>query len=72
MQTSLNKWIKEDWTPSVEKNETIEKINSDKKRSFKLQEYVDKMEVYSNESKKTHNSSHTEKINSLPVIGKSK
>ena len=70
MQNSLTKWIEDEWTPTVEKNETIQKVNDDKKRNFTLQEYVDKMEVYSKESKKTQKSSHTEKLNSLPVIGK--
>jgi hypothetical protein len=69
MQNAVDKWIEKEWTPSVEKNTTIQKINRDKERSFKLQEYVDKMEVYNKESNQTSKSSHTQKVNSLPVIG---
>lgn len=70
LQKSLNSWIDEEWTPTLEKNETIQEINEDKSRDFKLQEYVDKMNVYMNESNASQKEAHHEKINTLPVIGK--
>ena len=77
MQKSLDKWLKDEWEPVVNKDKEIQKKypktekNSVKKseRSFSLQEYVDKAMVY-RESVPDSNNSHTKKIESLPVIGK--
>ncbi len=70
MQKTLDRWLKEEWTPSVEKNATIRKINQDKERDFKLQEYVDKVKVYLEENNTSSKDVHWQKVNSLPVIGK--
>lgn len=70
LQKNLDSWLKDEWTPSVEKNVTIKKINEDKKRDFTLQEYVDKAAVYVKENNSSYENSHTNKINSMPVIGK--
>lgn len=69
MQQALDNWVKEDWTPTVEKNETIKKSNSNEERNFTLQEYADKIEAYTKEQNLTSQDSHTNKINSMPVIG---
>lgn len=69
MQNKLDSWVKEEWTPKVEKNETIKKKNEDESRDFVLQEYVDKMEVYNKEHNSTTTGSHTKKISSMPIIG---
>ena len=70
MQKSLDNWLKEKWTPTIEKNATIHQINQDKQRDFTLQEYVDKIEVYLKESNSTTQEPHWQKVNTLPVIGK--
>ena len=69
MQQSLDNWLKNDWTPTVEKDEKIKEINEDKERSFTLQEYVDKAVIYSNESNSSTEKSHVEEMKSLPAIG---
>lgn len=46
MQRKLDNWLENDWTPTIEKNTTMQKINKDKKRDFTLQEYVDKVNAY--------------------------
>ena len=70
MQKSLDNWLKEKWTPTIEKNATIRQINQDKQRDFTLQEYVDKVEVYLKESNTTTQEPHWQKVNNLPVIGR--
>ena len=70
LQKNLDEWLKNEWTPSVETNETIKKINEDEKRDFTLQEYVDKAVIYIKENNNSYENSHTNKINSMPVIGK--
>ncbi|MDD5401491.1 MAG: hypothetical protein PHQ93_09920 [Sulfurimonas sp.] len=69
LQNKLDSWVKEEWTPTVEKNETIKKKNEDESRNFVLQEYVDKMGVYNKEHNSTTAESHTQKISSMPIIG---
>ncbi|MCX6052614.1 MAG: hypothetical protein NTZ60_08900 [Campylobacterales bacterium] len=70
MQNSLDTWLEKKWTPTVEKNETIKVKNEDKGRDFKIQEYVEKIEVYKKENNSSVEESHIQKINTLPVIGK--
>jgi hypothetical protein len=70
MQKSLDIWLKNEWTPKVEKDEAIKAKNQDKDRDFKLQEYVDKSEVYMRESNSTTKDSHYKRMESMPVIGK--
>ena len=72
MQKALDNWIKDDWTPTVEKDKDIKNKNSDIERDFKLQEYADKIAVYMRENNSSKEPSHYEKINSMPVIGKKK
>lgn len=72
LQKSLDNWIEKDWVPTVEKNDKIKKMDADENRSFTMQEYVDKIEVYNKEQNQTSGDSHMEKINSMPVIGKSR
>jgi len=69
MQQALDNWLKSDWTPSVEKDESIKKKNEDQGRDFTLQEYVDKMSAYNKEHNSSDNESHKDKISSMPVIG---
>jgi len=69
IQKSLDKWLKNDWTPTVEKNETIKTNNKDKSRDFTIQEYVDKSEIYIDKSDSNYENSHSQKMNSMPVIG---
>lgn len=70
MQKSLDAWLKNEWTPTVEKDELIKTKNQDETRDFKLQEYVDKSEVYMRESNSTTQDSHYKRMESMPVIGK--
>jgi hypothetical protein len=74
MQNALNNWINNEWTPAVEKDETIKEQNKNESRSFTIQEYVDKASLYSKEKKiqkdSTPNESHFKKINNMPIIGK--
>ena len=70
MQNSLDTWLEKEWTPTIEKNEEIKIKNQDKERDFKIQEYVEKIEVYKKENNSSVQESHVQKINTLPVIGK--
>jgi hypothetical protein len=70
MQKALDNWLEKEWTPTVEKDEEIKKVNEDEKRAFTLQEYVDKAEVYSDsKAKDKESTSHAEEMNRLPGIG---
>lgn len=78
IQKSTNSWIQEEWEPLTEQNQSDTNCNtSDTNSSFTLQYYVNKAGLYL-ENKKRHDAnktkvpSHTEKINALPAIGKSK
>ena len=70
MQESLDRWTKEEWTPIVEQNATMKKINQDEDRPFKIQEYVDKAMIYHANKPENNESSHKEHLDTLPVIGK--
>lgn len=70
MQKSLDSWLNKEWTPRVEKDATIKKVNEDKERNFTIQEYIDKAVVFSREDNSSTGKSHKEEMNSLPVIGK--
>ena len=69
MQHALDNWLKSDWTPSVEKDESIKKKNEDQSRDFTLQEYADKIAAYNKEHNSSDAESHKNKISSMPVIG---
>ena len=66
MQKNLDSWLKDEWTPVVEKKQ--EKSTKEEK-NFTLQEYVDKAAVYMDSLPKNNGSSNVEKLNKLPVIG---
>lgn len=70
MQQALDNWIEKDWTPTVEKDESIKKKNEDESRDFTIQEYVDKITIYASEQNATSDESHSQKIKTMPVIGK--
>lgn len=70
MQQVLDNWIEKEWTPTIERNETIKNVNEDDSRDFTLQEFVDKAVFYHREKNSTSKESHTQKINDLPVIGR--
>ncbi len=69
MQQSLDKWLNDEWTPIVEKDEIIKEKYKDEKRDFTLQEYVDKSEVYIRDTNSSYENSHSQKMKSMPVIG---
>ena len=69
MQKALDSWLEDEWTPFLEKDKEIKKENSNKKRSFSLQEYVDKAILYRGENNSSIEDSHSKKIKSMPVIG---
>ena len=69
MQKSLDSWLEKEWKPTVEKDKEIKEKYSDKSRDFKLQEYVEKSEVYIKDNNNTYENSHSKKISSMPVIG---
>ncbi|WP_345992415.1 hypothetical protein [Sulfurimonas sp. HSL-1716] len=70
MQKSLDAWIEKEWTPTVDKNETIKKMDENESRNFTLQEYVDKVGAYIKNKPKSNEPSMKEKMDKLPVIGK--
>lgn len=72
MQKSLDTWLEKEWTPTVEQNETIKKMNEDKNRNFTLQEYVDKAGAYIKNKPKSDEPSMKEKMDTMPVIGTKK
>jgi len=68
IQEHLDNWLQSDWNPSTK--EVDKKYGEDENRSsFTLQKFVDKAEVYCEMHPDT-NSSHLEKLNHLPAIGK--
>ncbi len=69
IQKSLDNWLKNEWTPIVEKDEAIKEKNKDKSRDFTLQEYVDKSELYIKEHNSSIKNSHSEMMKSMPIIG---
>ena len=66
LQKKLDSWLVESWEPDTQ--EVEEKYKEDK--SFKLQKYVEKMELYAKKHPLDINSSHYKKLEHLPVIGK--
>ena len=70
MQKSLDNWLEEEWTPTVEKDKEVKEKYSDKSRDFTIQEYVDKSTIYIKDNNNSYESSHSKKISSMPVIGK--
>ena len=70
MQNNLDKWLQDEWEPSVRKDTKTQEKYGDKSRDFKLQEYVDKASIYLKEHNATDENSHSQKVQTLPVIGK--
>ena len=70
MQKSLDKWLETDWTPTVQKDEKIKKVDANESRNFTLQEYVDKAVAYSKNKPASTEPSNVEQLNKMPVIGK--
>ncbi len=69
LQKELNHWIKKKWTPIIDKNATLKKIDENKSRPFKLQEYVNKIDYYLAHKPKQKGLSNVQKLDKLPVIG---
>ncbi|MDD5157307.1 hypothetical protein [Sulfurimonas sp.] len=72
LQKSLDGWIEKEWTPAVEKNDKIKDINTNENRSFTIQEYINKIRIYNRDKNQTLEDSNIKKIDSMPVIGKSR
>ena len=70
LQKKSDAFINEEWTPTLEKNSTIKKMNEEKGRDFRLQEYVDKARIYLEAQPDSNKRSHKEKMDSMPAIGK--
>ena len=70
VQKSLDGWLQTVWTPSVDKNETIKKMDENTSRNFTIQEYVDKAGVYIKNKPKSDQPSGVENMSKLPAIGK--
>ncbi|QSZ42641.1 hypothetical protein GJV85_11150 [Sulfurimonas aquatica] len=85
IQKTLDEFVEDEWTPTVSKDEKIQKkyMSQSKKASdeeviyiekedknFTLQEIVDKSEAYFRAKPADHNNSHVKKLNNMPVIGK--
>ena len=73
LQNSLDSFVKEDWIPTLNDNKEIqEKYEEKEEKSFTLQEFVDKSEAYLDAHPSDHENSNVHKLESMPVIGKSK
>ncbi|MCW8895790.1 MAG: hypothetical protein OQK48_00470 [Sulfurimonas sp.] len=64
--------LKEMTKEQVKKQKEVQKKYQEEDRAFTLQEYVDKMSVYSSTHVSDDEDSHTKKINDMPVIGTTK
>ncbi|MDF1876772.1 hypothetical protein JHD47_02960 [Sulfurimonas sp. SAG-AH-194-L11] len=71
LQKQTDAFLKKEWKENVlEDKEIQEKYEKNKNRGFSLQEYVDKVEVYSTKKEKSATSSNVSKLQTMPVIGK--
>jgi hypothetical protein len=68
LQKSLDNWLKTEWEPTT----STKSKHRDENRSFTLQEYVDKLDVYNNSHVTDEKNSHYNRVNNMPVIGKAK
>lgn len=64
--------LKEMTKEQVKKRKEVQEKYKEEDRNFTLQEYVDKMSVYSSTHVSNAKDSHTMKIKSMPVIGSKK
>lgn len=62
--------LKEMTKEEVKKQKEAQEKYSDEDRNFTLQEYIDKMAVYNSTHTSYEEESHTQKVNSMPIIGK--
>ncbi len=62
--------LKEMTKEEVKKQKEVKEKYAEEDRNFTLQEYVDKMAVYNSTHVSDEEESHTQKVNSMPVIGK--
>ena len=70
LQESYDDFVKKEWSPNVEESKEISEKYGDKERSFTLQEYVDKWNVYNEKHQSPEWESNVKKIDNMPVIGK--
>ncbi|SFV50432.1 hypothetical protein MNB_SM-4-1560 [hydrothermal vent metagenome] len=64
LQNQTDAFLENEW------KETVTENKDKKDKSFSLQEYVDKVEVYSGKKPSDDTTSNVTKMESLPVIGK--
>lgn len=62
--------LKEMTKEEVKKQKEAQEKYSDEDRNFTLQEYINKMAVYNSTHTSNEEESHTQKVNSMPIIGK--
>ncbi|HIP19667.1 MAG TPA: hypothetical protein EYG70_00920 [Sulfurimonas sp.] len=71
MQKEMDDFLKNEWRETVLQDKEIkEKYEDKKEKTFTLQEFVDKAEVYSDKRPSNESISNVTKVQSLPVIGK--
>ena len=70
MQEHLDRWLKNEWEPTVKSVDKKYKKKKQKNKSFSIQEYVDKAILYHKKHPLDENASYYNKLNHLPVIGK--
>jgi len=64
IQRNLDEWFEKDWNPAVKEKE------KDTQNRFKLQDYVDKANLYIESQPNDKNDSNVKKLEAMPVIGK--
>jgi hypothetical protein len=66
LQHSLDNWFEDEWNPATKSEDYHTKSR------FKLQDYVDKAALYIKANPSDENNSNIKRLESMPVIGKSK
>ncbi len=71
MQNQLNSFFEKEWNPTMKKDKEIQKKYGKKevKKSFTLQEFVDKQAAYNKAHPTNTSKSNVKKLESMPVIG---
>ncbi|MDF1879540.1 hypothetical protein JHD46_07820 [Sulfurimonas sp. SAG-AH-194-C20] len=71
MQNRTDAFLEKEWKETVlEDKEIKEKYEDNKDKSFTLQEFVDKAEVYNKKKPTNSSTSNVSKLKAMPVIGK--
>ena len=70
VETDTGVVLKELSVEQVKKQKEVQSKYKEEDRPFTLQEYVDKMSVYNATHSTDEENSHTNKLSSMPVIGK--